>query len=230
MVRAVICDDEKAALNIIKHFLKMDNLPIEIVGTAENGTDALKLIQKQKPDLVFMDIHMPFLNGFEVIEKLQDSKTKVIIITAYDSFDYARQALRLGACDILAKPIELSQLRQAINRAIQWNFTNNEVTDTILEYIYNHYNEQIKLEDLAKLTFCTESHISREFKKHTGQTIISYIHKVRIEKSVSLMEDKKLSIQDAADAVGYQNLNHFYRYFKQYMGETPAAYMKNKNK
>lgn len=181
MIRAVICDDEKAALNIIRHFIEVKKLPIEIIGTAENGRDALNLIQCTKPDLVFMDIHMPYMDGFEVIKKMKDSK--VIIITAYDSFEYAQKALRLGANDILSKPIEFEQLEQAIVRAVGWHFTGNEVVDTILAYIYENYREQIDLETLANLTFCTSSHIARVFKKHTGMTIISYVHKVRIEKA-----------------------------------------------
>lgn len=59
MIRAVICDDEKAALNIIRHFIENENLPIEIVGTAEDGNQALELISREKPNLVFMDIQMP---------------------------------------------------------------------------------------------------------------------------------------------------------------------------
>lgn len=224
MIKAVICDDEKAALNIIRHFIEAKKLPIEIAGTAENGRDAWNLIQCVKPDLVFMDIHMPYMNGFEIISRMKDSK--VIIITAYDSFEYAQWALRLGASDILSKPIEFEQLEQAIVRAVGWNFTGNEAVDTILAYIYEHYNEQIELDTLAELTFCTPSHIARLFKKYMGMTIISYVHKVRIEKSVRLMEEKKLAIKEAAEAVGYQNLNHFYKYFHIQMGVTPAVYMK----
>lgn len=224
MIKAVICDDEKAALNIIRHFIEAKKLPIEIAGTAENGRDAWNLIQCVKPDLVFMDIHMPYMNGFEIISRMKDSK--VIIITAYDSFAYAQRALRLGASDILSKPIEFEQLEQAIVRAVSWNFTGNETVDTILCYIYEHYNEQIELDTLAELTFCTPSHIARLFKKYMGMTIITYVHKVRIEKSVRLMEEKKLAIKEAAEAVGYQNLNHFYKYFHIQMGVTPAVYMK----
>lgn len=224
MIKAVICDDEKAALNIIRHFIEAKRLPVEIVGTAENGRDAWNLIQCKKPDLVFMDIHMPYMNGFEIISRMKDSK--VIIITAYDSFEYAQRALRLGASDILSKPIEFEQLEQAIVRAVGWNFTGNEAVDTVLAYIYEHYQEQIELDTLAELTFCTPSHLARLFKKHTGMTIISYVHKVRIEKSIRLMEEKKLSIKEAAEAVGYQNLNHFYKYFNLQMGVTPAAYRK----
>lgn len=226
MIRAVICDDEKAALNIIRHFIETEKLPIRIAGSAENGRDAWNLIQREKPDLVFMDIHMPYMNGFEIIRKMKDSK--VIIITAYDSFEYAQRALRLGACDIISKPIDFEQLRQAIIRAVGWNFTGNEVVDTILAYIYENYQEKIELETLAGLTYCTSSHIARVFKKHVGMSIISYMHKVRIEKSVKLLEDQRLSVKEAAEAVGYQNLNHFYKYFRQYMETTPASYIKQR--
>lgn len=224
MIKAVICDDEKAALNIIRHFIEAKKLPIEIAGTAENGRDAWNLIQCVKPDLVFMDIHMPYMNGFEIISKMKESK--VIIITAYDSFEYAQRALRLGASDILSKPIEFEQLEQAIVRAVGWNFTGNETINIILAYLYEHYQEQIELTTLAELTFCTPSHIARLFKRYMGMTIISYVHKIRIEKAVYLMEEKKLAIKEAAEAVGYQNLNHFYKYFNIQMGVTPAAYLK----
>ena len=228
MIRAVICDDEKAAQNIIRHFVEAQILPVEIVGTAENGREAWKIIQKEKPDLVFMDIHMPYMNGFEIIQKLTD--TKVIIITAYDSFEYAQKALRLGAMDILSKPIEFEQLKQAIVRAVGWKFTGNEIANTVLEYIHAHYYEKMELETLANYTFCSPSHIARVFKKHTGMTVISYVHKVRIEKSIEKMTEEGLSVKEAAEEVGYQSLNNFYKYFKQYTGMAPAAYLKKKEK
>lgn len=224
MIRAVICDDEKAALNIIRHFIEAEMLPIEIAGTAENGRDAWNLIQREKPDLVFMDIHMPYMNGFEIIQKMKDSK--VIIITAYDSFEYAQKALRLGAVDIILKPIDFQQLRQAIARAVGWNFTGNEVVDQILAYLYEHYNDKIDLETLARQIFCSESHLARSFKKYTGMTVVSFVHKIRIEKSRHMLKEEGLSVKEAAERAGYQNLNHFYKYFKQYTGMTPAAYMK----
>lgn len=224
MIRAVICDDEKAALNIIRHFIEAEMLPIEIAGTAENGRDAWDLIQREKPDLVFMDIHMPYMNGFEIIQKLKDSK--VIIITAYDSFEYAQKALRLGAVDIILKPIDFQQLRQAIARAVGWNFTGNEVVDQTLAYLYEHYNDKIDLETLARQIFCSESHLARSFKKYTGMTVVSFVHKIRIEKSRHMLKKEGLSVKEAAERAGYQNLNHFYKYFKQYTGMTPAAYMK----
>src|SRR5699024_8766045 len=92
--------------------------------------------------------HQVYNNGFEIIQKMKDSK--VIIITAYDSFEYAQKALRLGAVDIILKPIDFQQLRQAIARAVGWNFTGNEVVDQTLAYLYEHYNDKIDLETLAR--------------------------------------------------------------------------------
>lgn len=226
MIRAVVCDDEKAVLVIIRYFLETEKLPIQIVGTAENGRDAWNLIQREKPDLIFMDIHMPYMDGFEVIQKVKGSK--IIIITAYDFFSYAQRALRLGVSDILTKPIDLKQLKQSVIRAIGWNFTDNEQVNTVLQYIYEHYNEEVELETLAGLTYCSVSHVSRLFKKHTGMTILSYIHKLRIEKSLELFEEEKHSLKEVAGMVGYNNLNNFYKHFKDCMGTTPALYLKQK--
>ena len=225
MIRAVICDDEPAAANIIRHFIEGEKLPIEIVGTAENGREALNLIEKEKPELVFMDIHMPCMNGFEVISQAPESK--FIIITAYDSFLYAQKALRLGASDILSKPIELEQLRDAINRAVGWKFTSNDTVNQMLQYIHSHFTENISLEQLAELTFCTKSYLVRLFKKYMDISILNYIHRLRIEKAVGYLKEGTMTIQEIAGAVGYQNLNNFYKYFKQEKGDTPAVFLQN---
>ncbi len=97
-----------------------------------------------------------------------------------------------------------------------------------MAYLYEHYPEQIELDALAELTFCTPGHMARLFKKHMGMTIISYVHRIRIENSVRMMEEQKLAIKEAAEAVGYQNLNHFYKYFRMQMGVTPAAWLKQR--
>lgn len=225
MIRTVICDDEEATVNIIRYYIESKNFPIEIVGTAGNGRQAHDLIKRTKPDLVFMDIHMPYMDGFQVIDHI--SGCKVIVVTAYGSFEYAQRALRAGVCDIIAKPIDFQQLEQAIYRAIGWNVTSNERVNSIIEYINSHYNEKIELSALARLTFSTQSYITRLFKKHMNMTIISYVHMVRVEKSIPLVRDEKKSLREAAEEVGYADLKNYYKYFKLYKGQTPAVYFKN---
>ncbi len=198
------------------------------IGTAADGREALGLIQQKKTDLAFLDIQMPIMDGFEVIQKIQG--IKVIIITAFDSFEYAQKALRMGASDIISKPIDHDQLREAIQRTIGWNFTGNETVNQILALIHQHYNDKIELSELARQTYCTESHIARLFKKHMGISIISYVHKVRIETAIQMLKNEPVSINEIAHRTGYQNLNNFYKHFKEFTGETPASICAEFNK
>ena len=164
MIQAIIVDDEPAVASIIQHFIDRNSLPIEVVKVAVNGKQALEYIKKYNPQLVFLDICMPLMNGFEVIEAAPN--VHYIIITANESFDYAQQALRLGAKDILLKPIVYKEFMQAITRAVGWKFTGNTIINSILEYINESYAEKIELNQLADMVYATPSHIARLFKKN----------------------------------------------------------------
>lgn len=229
MIRAVICDDETASLVIIRYLIESEGLPVEIAGTASNGQEALELIQKEEPDLAFLDIQMPKLDGFHVLEKLGEVKTKVIFITVYNTFAYAQRTLRLGACDIIAKPIDVQQLKESIIRAIGWNFTDNETLNRAIHYIDLHYSESLTLNSLAEVACCTPSHLSHLFRKYFDTSAVSYIHKIRIRKAAGLLRSG-VSVQDAAWQTGYTSMNHFYKYFKLYQGMTPAAYRRDRSK
>ena len=80
MIRAVICDDEDAALKIITYSIENQGIPIEIVGTASDGKEALALIKKENPNLVFLDIEMPGKDGFETIKEYKGIKQEFITI------------------------------------------------------------------------------------------------------------------------------------------------------
>ena len=105
--------------------------------------------------MLTLDIEMPGMNGFDVVEKLNAVNCKVIIITAYSTFSYAQRALRLGVSDIIEKPIDTDTLKEAIQRAIGWEFTENEALNKALFYIHTHYWEKIELEILAEEACCT---------------------------------------------------------------------------
>lgn len=90
--------------------------------------------------------------------------------------------------------------------------------------------DKIELSELARQTYCTESHIARLFKKHMGISIISYVHKVRIETAIQMLKNEPVSINEIAHRTGYQNLNNFYKHFKEFTGETPASICAEFNK
>ena len=103
MIKVVIADDEKAVSKIIQHFIEREKLPLQVEGIALDGESALQMIRKKEPDLVFLDIKMPLMDGFEVMEALEalQMDVKIVVITAYESFEYAQRALRMGARDII---------------------------------------------------------------------------------------------------------------------------------
>ena len=108
----IIIDDEKLARQRLKRLLTQYD-EIDIVAEGENGQEGLALIQEHKPDLIFLDIEMPVLNGFEMLAKL-DVALKVIFTTAYDQ--YAIKAFEEGSIDYLLKPIEAERLEKTIKK------------------------------------------------------------------------------------------------------------------
>ena len=223
MIKAVIVDDEPAVATIIQHFIKDESLPIEVAGVADNGVNGVSMIKRIEPQIVFLDIQMPMMNGFEVIREYP--QMNYVIVTAFDYFEYAQEALRLGAKDILLKPIEKEQLLKAISRAVGWNFTGNEIVDGIMEYVDKHYAEKISLSTLSEQFFVTPGHIARLFKKHVGESAVSYINRIRVEKSKKILKEGS-SVKDAAEQVGFESLNNYYKYFKLHTGMTPAEFTK----
>ena len=117
MKKVIIVDDESAGRKLIKEYLA-DYTDYFIVGEANNGVDAVKIINEFKPDLVFLDIQMPGLDGFEVINYLEEIP-QIIFSTAYDK--YALKAFEIHAVDYLLKPYTQDRFKIAINR-IDLNF------------------------------------------------------------------------------------------------------------
>jgi DNA-binding LytR/AlgR family response regulator len=114
-MRTLIVDDEPVARQILREELEA-LASVQIVGEAEDGEVALGLIQSLQPDLVFLDLQMPVLGGFEMLSRLQGSHLPVIIIvTAYDQ--HAIRAFEAGAVDYLLKPVGEARLGQALERA-----------------------------------------------------------------------------------------------------------------
>ena len=222
MIRCIIVDDEPLASVVIKYLIESRNIPMEIVGESSDGKQALKLIDELSPDIVFLDIQMPNMNGFEVMQ--EKPELNYVIITAYESFENAQKALRLGAKDILLKPIDYDGLMKSIQRAVNWAPTKNYLTNQIIDYIQKHYSEKIELNQLAKDLFTTSSHIARTFKKNTGTSVINYLHDVRIKKASEMLIETDLDVKEISVRVGYNSLNNFYKYFKLLEGMTPVEY------
>lgn len=138
MIRIILIDDEPLARSLLKNFLG-EIEDAEIVGEYENGFDGLKGITTLKPDLVFLDIQMPKLNGFEMLELL-DEIPNIIFVTAYDK--YAVKAFENNAIDYLLKPYSQDRLVTAFEKAK--NLIQNSSKASSIKELIEHHEKHIE--------------------------------------------------------------------------------------
>ena len=158
--RAVIIDDEKLAREIIKGYLK-NNPNIEVIAECSNGFDGIKKINDLAPDLIFLDIQMPKITGFEMLELL-DSPPTIIFTTAFDQF--ALKAFEVNAVDYLLKPFSIVRFNEALSKAIihlkDKKFNTSTVRNLIAEKeSLNEFLERVVIKDGPKISIVPSDRI-----------------------------------------------------------------------
>ena len=116
MYRILLVDDEKMELEALKNYIDWKTLGIDHVDTAKNGKAAYELVLDRQPDIVITDIQMPVMDGIDLAKKIYEwnRDIKIIFLTGYDSFDYAKRAIRLGVKDYLLKPTNYDDMKKLI--------------------------------------------------------------------------------------------------------------------
>ncbi|MFZ1676280.1 MAG: LytTR family DNA-binding domain-containing protein [Saprospiraceae bacterium] len=142
---AILIDDESNSRNALQQKLISYCPDIRIVAECENGEEGINAIETYKPDIVFLDVEMPRMNGFVMLQQLQHRKFELIFTTAYDH--YAIQAIRFSALDYLVKPIEIQALKEAVDKAKQRKQVDipNQRIETLLHNLLNERNQNNRI-------------------------------------------------------------------------------------
>jgi YesN/AraC family two-component response regulator len=228
MLRAIVVDDEKATFGIIDYIIKSLSIPVRLEGFYTTGDSGYEAIRRLRPDIVFLDIQMPGTNGIEIMRELaseRDLDPRIIVVTAYDYFEYAQAALRYGAKDILLKPVERDELVKSLEKVMGFNLTENILFNQIVEEINRNFGEEISLKNYAEKFHTSPQHIARLFRRYFNRSFIKYVNELRINKARLQLVESSLSIKEVAFSVGYNNLNYFYKNFKESTGMTPKEYL-----
>src|SRR6188472_806368 len=114
---AIIVDDEKHCREVLELMLGKYCPEIKLLGNYAGGIEALEVLKKQTPDILFLDIEMPGMNGFELLEQAPEGAYETIFTTAYN--EYAIKAIKHSALDYLLKPIDKDELQLAVHRAME---------------------------------------------------------------------------------------------------------------
>lgn len=238
--RVMLIDDEESARKLMKAGIAWEDLGMEVVGEASSGVEAINVIDDIRPDIAFVDISMPFMDGIEFTQMATERYPRLVIIimTAFDDFEYARKCVSLPVFEYMLKPMVRSEVVKVLNKVkgrLDAEHTSDEETEDEQEPVMSgetNATEQIKryLEDnytdpKLNLTFVAQyfgfsaSYLSRKFKQDTGKKFVEYLTELRMNKAMQLAESNvKMFI--AASEVGIPDPNYFGRCFKKYTGKS----------
>ena len=240
--RVIIAEDEKLiAKNIAKH-IEEENPCFKVCGIYSNGEDALEAVRQQPPDVVFTDISMPVMTGLELASEIYHTmnNVKCVIITGYADFEYAKEALHYGVTDYLLKPVDREELHKVLKElelsltglydnartdgGQEQSLSPEEIVRLVEDYVQANYAGDLDLNTIAQNLGFSSSYLTKVFNKVENTTPSKFIRNYRMGIAKQLMNDKKMTLQQIAAAVGYNDPFHFSRSFKQTIGMTPSEY------
>jgi len=183
MIKALIVDDEPKNIRILKNLLEEFCPQVEICGEAENTETAINLIEEQNPELVFLDIEMPYGNAFDLLDSLIPIDFEVIFITAFDN--YSLKAFKYSALDYLLKPVDISELQAATNKAVQ-RIAGKNINQQVALLLSNFKNTQNNLQKIAIPTMDGFVFMNVEdIIRCESNAAYTYIYTIRNEKIIA---------------------------------------------
>jgi two-component system, response regulator YesN len=244
-MKAIIIDDEKHVREGLLLLADWKKHGIETILEAEDGNEAVKLINEHRPAIIFTDMRMPKRDGISLLKWIHTSNilSKTIVVSGYDDFDYMRNAIQYKSFDYILKPIDPEILNETLEKAVkEWREEQqirklspvDPIQEPIVEvknnmgkieaYIRANYQQDIHLQEIADRFFLSREYISRKFKQEFHETITDYLTKIRIENAKELLGNLNLKIYEIAYQVGYQDEKYFSKVFKKVEGISPNDY------
>lgn len=167
MIKVLVADDEVTIRKGLKKLLLSFNLNLDVNNEASDGELALDIAKKFKPDIMLVDINMPFLNGLEFLEQIKQNLpyTIAIVISGYDEFEYARKALQLGVFDYLLKPINRKKLYEILVKAID-DYKNKVQEKKYMKLLKNDIIKDKNFLEERLFRFCLDKDLNRSFIKN----------------------------------------------------------------
>ena len=241
--RVMLIDDEESVRKLMRGSIDWEALGMEVAGEAASGIEAINTIDDIRPDIAFVDISMPFMNGIEFTEMATERYPHLVIIimTAFDDFEYARKCVSLPVFEYMLKPMVRAEVAKVLERARAKLDRSperakaedeadadipaeNDPTEKIRKYIDDNYaDSKLNLTFVAQHFGFSPSYLSRKFKQCTGKNFVEYLTILRMNKAMELAKaNEKMFI--AASAVGIPDPNYFSRCFKKFAGKSYSDY------
>jgi len=232
----LVVDDEPGILELHTRIVQAQ-LPGCRVLQARDGRQALQIIHQERPALVLLDLMMPELDGFAVLEEMRQTdltrNIPVVVITGQVLTEEDMSRLNSGVASVLGKGMfsveeTLIHLANALAHKRKPGSETQRVALKAMAYIHNYYAESISRSDVAAHVGLSERHLTRCFHQEVGMTPITYLNRYRVKQAKALLDAGRKGITEIAVEVGFSSSSYFTRVFRDEVGVSPRAYLQSR--
>lgn len=246
----MIVDDEQVSREGLARMIDWTSLGFTVVAAYEDGDEAIDHLRSKPVDVVLTDIRMTHASGVDLAEWIRETRpeARVVFMSAYSRFDYARAAIRLGVVHYLVKPLVMGEVDEVFRKiradldaesrssesashagrtdAAPQAGCANGMIGRARDFIRTNCARHLSLADVADHVAVSPGYLSRLFSETTGETVSGCIRRARIESAKDLLSASDLNVGEICRAVGYHDVRHFYQIFKESVGLTPTQFRK----
>ncbi|WP_316570714.1 helix-turn-helix domain-containing protein [Neobacillus sp. YIM B06451] len=220
----LLVDDEPLELEQLEYLIQK-KFPNWKIFKAQDASIAMQIVKQYDIFLAFLDIQMPGKTGLELAEELMGSYSMdIIIVTAFQNFQYAQTSIRLGVVDYITKPIIEEELLSVLGKYERLGRYSEQIVNA-LKIIHQEYSEKLSLNYLASKIHINPAYLSRKFHEEVGMGFSEYLNEHRLrEAQKMLIEYPDLSISTIAEKCGFNSQHYFSQIFRKATGQSPRDY------
>ncbi|MEF3273322.1 MAG: substrate-binding domain-containing protein [Chloroflexus sp.] len=228
----LVVDDDPDTLDLHARMIQMQGIAGRVL-RACSGREALAILSEQRVDLVLLDLMMPEMDGFTVLETMRSNKQMreipVIVITGRILSEEDMARLSQGVTVVLSKGMfsaseTLSHLQAALERRRRLSDQAQILVRKAMAYIHSHYTHPLTRQDIAHYVGMSEDYLTHCFRQELGTTPMEYLNRYRVLQARRLLVESDKSITNIALEVGFSSSSYFSRVFRKEVGQTPEEY------
>jgi signal transduction histidine kinase/DNA-binding LacI/PurR family transcriptional regulator/DNA-binding response OmpR family regulator len=233
----LIVDDEPSTLELHARMVTARSPACRIL-KARNGKEALEVIHEAGPDLVLLDLVMPELDGFGVLEAMRsDQRSRdipVIVLTGQTLTLEDMEKLGRGVTSVLRKGLfsteeTLAHIEAALVHSTTLGSEAQRIVRKAMVYLHEHYMESISLEDAARHVSISKEYLARCFRQEMGITLVTYLNRYRVRQAKVLLDKGGRNLTEIALETGFSSSAYFSRVFRKEVGISPREYIRTTN-
>lgn len=230
----LVVDDDPGILELHSRVVR-EHFPESRLLQAHDGSEALEIMRHTRPDLLLLDLMMPGMDGFGVIEAMQAQESlrgvPVVVLTAQTLSEEEMASLNRGATSVLTKGLfrtgEVSaHLTNALEQKRRVSSATQRLVRQALVYMQQHSTESLSRREIAAAVGISEDYLTECFQQEMGISPTTWLQRYRIKQAQRLLHEGDLTVTEVALAVGFADSTHFGRLFQRETGVTPSAYRK----